>query len=114
MHTSLQRLDQAAAGRNPKLLARDVALPPTSQARAEADLQPMQHHKIFLTWQYQIHYLGWKIVEFFPVFPRTVCILGLNNSFFPLHGLHLLELRAEGGIHTDGGLQPRCFLQSVD
>lgn len=54
MHTSLQELEQAAAGGNPKPLARDTVLPPTSQAKAEADLEPMQYHKILLTWQYQI------------------------------------------------------------
>lgn len=58
MHSSLQELDQVAAGRNPKPPARDAASLPTLQARAEADLQPVQYHKILLTGQYQIHYLG--------------------------------------------------------
>jgi len=58
MLTSLQDLDQTTAGGNPKPLAWGVALPPTSQARTEAGLQPMQYHKILLTWQSQIHYLG--------------------------------------------------------
>lgn len=62
VHTSLQELDQVAPGGNPKALAQDAALPPTSQARAEEGLQPRQYDQILLIWQYKIRYLGWKML----------------------------------------------------